>query len=117
MFFNVKLSIFYEKNNRFVYVLCVLVHLSTESKRCSSMHESAGKVADKSGGVVSWPLFHEEVVKRCPKVVIGLEVQRFGLEVDDHIESLQEIVPNSAVDVALALHPFRQCGERTGDFR
>ena len=65
------------------------------------------KVTDISG-VISWPLFHKKVVERCPKVVIGLEIQLLGFEVDDHIEALQEIVPNRAVDVALALHPFRQ---------
>ena len=66
---------------------------------------------------VSWRLFHEEVIKRCPKVVVWLEIQLFGLEIDDHVEAFQEIVSNRAVDAALALHSFRQCGKRTGDFR
>ena len=74
-------------------------------------------MAYKSGGVVSWPLFHKKVVERCPEVVVWLEVQLLGIEVDDHIEAFQEIIPNRAVDVALALHPFRQSRERTGDFR
>lgn len=50
-------------------------------------------------------LFYEGIVKRGVIIVVGLQIDFVVPEVNEHIESFEEIIAHHAVYILLAQHP------------